>query len=114
MLQSLITKQCNKCYYCKVEMTIKDSTKFKPTDATTEHLIDKWSSSKHRKIESEDNLAAACFQCNNTRGSIRNTIARRYYQEIITKYGMKVKAANISSEKLYKKFGPVPQELLKL
>lgn len=114
MLQSLITKQCNQCYYCKVEMTIKDSTKFKPTDATTEHLIDKWGSPKHQKIESEDNLVAACFQCNNTRGSIRNAIARRYYQEIINKYGMKVKAANISSKKLYKKFGPVPQELLNL
>lgn len=114
MLQSLITKQCNQCYYCKVEMTIKDSIKFKTTDATTEHLIDKWSSPKHRKIESEDNLVAACFQCNNTRGSIRNAIARRYYQEIINKYKMKVKAANISSEKLYKKFGPVPQELLEL
>lgn len=113
-LQSLIAKQCNKCHYCQVQMTINANDKFKSTDATTEHLIDKWSSPKHQKIESEDNLVAACFQCNNTRGSIRNAIARRYYQEIISKYGMKVKAANISSKKLYKKFGPVPQELLKL
>lgn len=114
MLQSLITKQCNKCHYCAVQMTIKDSTKFKPTDATTEHLIDKWSSLKHQKIESENNLVAACFQCNNTCGSIRNATARRYYQEIINKYGMKMKAANVSSKELYKKFGAVPQELLNL
>lgn len=117
MLQSLIIKQCNQCYYCKVQMTIKDNTKFKPTeptDATIEHLIDKWSSPKHQKIESEDNIVAACYQCNNTRGSIRNSIARKYYQQIINKYGMKLKAANICSRELYKKFGAVPQEILKL
>lgn len=95
-------------------MTVKDITKFKSTDATIEHLIDKWSSPKHCKIESKDNLVAACFQCNNSRGSIRNLIARKYYQQIINKYGMKVKAANISSKELYKKFGAVPQELLNL
>lgn len=114
MLQSLITKQCNQCYYCKVQMTTKDSTKFKPTDATTEHLIDKWSSPKHCKIESEENMVAACFQCNNTRGAIRNSIARKYYQQMINKYDMKIKAANVSSAELYKKFGAVPQELLNL
>lgn len=113
-LQSLIAKQCNKCYYCKVQMTINVNEKFKSTDATREHLIDKWSSPKHCKIELEDNIVAACFQCNNTRGAIRNSIARNYYQQIINKHGVKIKAANTTSKELYKKFGPVPQELLKL
>ena len=83
-----------------------------PQQATLEHLIDKWSSPKHIKIEDDSNLVAACYACNNTRGNARNAIARRYYQQQMGSKGMKGSAASIASKQLYKLFGPVPQELL--
>jgi hypothetical protein len=79
--------------------------------ATVEHLKDKWASKSHRKIEDENNVVAACFKCNNTRGNKRNVIARKYYQCVINQKNLKLKAASISSSELYKLFGPVPQHL---
>lgn len=79
--------------------------------ATVEHLVDKWSSPKHMKIEVASNLVAACFQCNNTRGIKRNRIARDYYKRIVAKRGIKLAVASTSSKVLYSKFGLVPQHL---
>lgn len=79
--------------------------------ATIEHLIDKWSSPKHIKIETSSNLVAACFKCNNTRGAIRNKIARDYYKMKAKEKGIKLAVASTSSRTLYKMFGPVPQNL---
>lgn len=107
-IEELIVNQNNKCYYCSCEM---NRTKNSKQQATIEHLIDKWSSPKHQKIEEESNLVAACYQCNNTRGSIRNKIARNYYKEMAVKKGMKVAVASTSSKNLYKMFGSVPQAL---
>lgn len=76
-----------------------------------EHLVDKWSSPKHNKIEDDSNLVAACFTCNNTRGNVRNKIARAYYQGQMGLRRIKGSAASISSKQLYKQFGPVPQQL---
>lgn len=112
-LDSLVKSQSCKCYYCAVQMTFKSECKFKDTDATVEHLVDKWSSPKHVRSDARSNLVAACFKCNNTRGNARNRIARDYYQSIINKKKLGVKAANISSKALYKKFGAIPQELFK-
>jgi 5-methylcytosine-specific restriction endonuclease McrA len=111
-LAQLITKQQCKCHYCGTTM-LTDCTRAHPQQATLEHLIDKWSSPGHQKIEDDNNLVAACYKCNNTRGNARNVIARRYYQELINNAGMKkIKAASTKSRQLYKMFGPVPQDLL--
>jgi uncharacterized protein YaaW (UPF0174 family) len=82
-----------------------------PQLATVEHLIDKWSSPKHIRIEDSSNLVAACFQCNNSRGNARNRIARDYYKMQAAKKSMKLAVASTSSRTLYKLFGPVPQNL---
>jgi len=86
-------------------------TKKSPHQATLEHLLDKWSSPKHIKIESPDNLVAACFECNNSRGNARNCIARNYYKVQATKKGIKLAVASTPSRVLHKMFGPVPQNL---
>ena len=91
-----------------------NQTNKSPQQATLEHLIDKWSSPKHRKIECPTNLVAACFQCNNSRGSIRNRIARSYYKSKASAKGMKLAVASTSSQKLYSLFGPVPQQLFNM
>jgi 5-methylcytosine-specific restriction endonuclease McrA len=109
-LVSLITKQHCKCHYCGVVM-LTDCVRGDPHQATVEHLIDKWSSPKHIKIEDESNLVAACFLCNNTRGNTRNKIARSYYKQLITAKQLKINAASTNSKQLYKMFGPVPQHL---
>ncbi len=82
-----------------------------PRLATVEHLVDKWSSPKHIKIDVASNLVAACFQCNNTRGAKRNRIARSYYKIQVAKQGIKLAVASTSSRVLYSMFGPVPQDL---
>lgn len=107
-LINLVAQQGNKCYYCKCEM---NQTKKSPQQATVEHLIDKWSSPKHRKIECSSNVVAACFHCNNSRGAARNRIARDYYKTQAAKKSMKLAVASTSSRILYKLFGPVPQHL---
>lgn len=107
-LSALMESQGNKCYYCGCQMnTVQKS----PHQATLEHLIDKWSSPNHIKIESSSNLVAACFDCNNTRGNSRNRIARNYYKIQATKRNIKIAIASTSSRSLYKLFGPVPQHL---
>lgn len=110
-LFSLIKQQNNKCYYCKCEM---NRTKKSPQLATIEHLLDKWSSPGHVKIEGPSNLVAACFHCNNTRGAKRNRIARDYYKAEAAKRGMKLAVASTSSKILYKLFGPIPQQLFNI
>lgn len=112
-LENLVKDQNCKCHYCAAQMTFKTDSKFKDTDATVEHLVDKWSSPKHVRSDARSNIVAACFKCNNNRGNARNKIARDYYQSIIDKKNLGVKAANISSKDLYKKFGAIPQELFK-
>ena len=107
-LHSLIQRQHNKCHYCQCEMNREAKS---PQLATVEHLIDKWSSPKHQKIEDEWNLVAACFECNNARGNQRNRIARGYYKTMATQRSMKLAVASTSSRTLYKLFGPVPQQL---
>jgi hypothetical protein len=76
-----------------------------------EHLKDKWASPYHQKIEEDSNKVAACWKCNNTLGNRRNRIARSYYQRIIDDRKIQMKAASTQSNRLYKLFGPVPQEL---
>lgn len=109
-LAILITRQQCKCYYCGTAM-LTDCARAHPQQATVEHLVDKWSSPQHIKIEDENNLVAACYTCNNVRGNAHNVIARRYYQQLIGAKQMKIKAASTSSKVLYKLFGPVPQNL---
>jgi len=82
-----------------------------PQLATVEHLVDKWSSPKHRKISVHTNLVAACFQCNNSRGASRNRIARDYYKQQAARKGIKLHVASTSSKFLYSMFGAVPQHL---
>lgn len=108
LLSGLVERQNNKCYYCKCDMS---TTKGSQDQTTVEHLIDKWSSPKHKKIESASNLVAACFQCNNSRGAARNRIARDYYKAQAAKKSMKLAVASTSSKTLYSLFGPVPQHL---
>jgi 5-methylcytosine-specific restriction endonuclease McrA len=110
-LAQLITRQHCRCHYCGTTMLVGGGRNH-PQHATLEHLVDKWSSPKHIKIEDDSNLVAACFACNNTRGNARNVIARRYYQQLIGNKQMKINAASTSSKQLYKLFGPVPQHLL--
>lgn len=107
-LPTLIHRQNNKCYYCQCEM---NRTKGSPQQSTLEHLVDKWSSPKHIKIEKPENLVAACFQCNNTRGAMRSRIARDYYKQLAIARCVKLHVASTSSDILYKMFGPVPQQL---
>ena len=107
-LDTLITYQNNKCHYCNCEMNRENKS---PQLATVEHLVDKWSSPKHRKIEVASNLVAACFQCNNSRGVKRNRIARDYYKKVVAKRGIKLAVASTSSKILYSMFGSVPQHL---
>ena len=107
-LTNLIRHQNNKCYYCECEMSSTNGAK---NLATLEHLIDKWSSPKHKKIEDDSNLVAACFECNNSRGAMRNRIARDYYKGQAIKKNMKLAVASTSSSKLYSLFGSVPQQL---
>ena len=108
ILDTLITCQNNKCHYCNCEMNRENKS---PQLATVEHLVDKWSSPKHMKIDVASNLVAACFQCNNSRGVKRNRIARSYYKALATKRGIKLAVASTSSKVLYSMFGPVPQDL---
>lgn len=108
ILSTLAKNQGNKCYYCSCQI---DTTKKSPHQATLEHLVDKWSSPKHIKIESPSNLVAACFECNNTRGNVRNKIARNYYKIQAAKKCIKIAVASTPSRALYKLFGPVPQNL---
>ena len=108
MLRSLVARQSNKCYYCNCEM---NRVKRSPQSETLEHLIDKWSSPKHVKIEAPSNLVAACYQCNTTRGSARNRIARDYYKILASKRGIKLAVASTSSKVLYSMFGSIPQHL---
>jgi hypothetical protein len=108
MLRSLVARQNNKCHYCNCEMNRVNRS---PQSETLEHLIDKWSSPKHAKIDAPSNLVAACYQCNTTRGSERNRIARSYYKGQATKLGIKLAVASTSSKVLYSMFGSVPQHL---
>jgi 5-methylcytosine-specific restriction endonuclease McrA len=84
--------------------------------ATVEHLVDKWSSPKHIKSYEDSNLVAACYQCNNSRGNIRNKIARSYYKRKVGEKGIKLKqpVSSTPSKELYKLFGPVPQNLFNI
>jgi len=107
-LLTMIERQGNKCYYCNCEM---NTTNKSPRQATVEHLVDKWSSPKHKKIETASNLVAACFECNNSRGAVRNRIARDYYKLMAAQKGIKLAVASTSSKNLYKMFGPIPQHL---
>ena len=111
ILDSLITRQGNKCHYCNCEMNRENKS---PQLATIEHLVDKWSSPKHRKIEDASNLVAACFECNTTRGAVRNRTARSYYKMVAAQRSMKLAVSSTSSRTLYKLFGPVPQQLFNL
>jgi hypothetical protein len=108
ILYNLILSQDNKCHYCNCEMN-REQKSLK--QATIEHLVDKWSSPKHMKIEIASNLVAACFQCNNYRGAIRNRIARNYYKKQASRQGIKLAVASTSSKKLYSLFGSIPQHL---
>jgi hypothetical protein len=78
--------------------------------ATIEHLRDKWDT-KGKKDWSETNLVAACNKCNSHRGSVRNRIARAYYQRQMMERGVKGTASSIKSSILYDRYGSVPQEL---
>jgi uncharacterized protein YaaW (UPF0174 family) len=88
-----------------------NTTNKSPQQATIEHLVDKWSSPKHNRIDKPSNLVAACFGCNNGRGVARNRIARDYYKMQAAKKSMKLAVASTPSKTLYKLFGPVPQNL---
>lgn len=108
ILYNLIINQDNKCHYCNCEMNREQKS---PQRATVEHLVDKWSSPKHMKIEIASNLVATCFQCNNSRGAMRNRIARDYYKKQASLRGKKLAVASTSSKELYSFFGAVPQHL---
>lgn len=107
-LSELLIKQNNKCCYCGCEMKHGGRD---PSSASVEHVKDAWASPKNQKIETVDNLKAACYSCNNSRGIVRNLAARRYYQQLINKKGVAMKAASTKSTMLYKMFGPVPEEV---
>jgi hypothetical protein len=108
MLLTLVVTQDNRCHYCNCDM---NNVVGSPQQATIEHLVDKWSSPKHTKIETFSNLVASCTQCNNQRGAIRNRIARKYYKRQADIKRIKVAVSSTSSKTLYKLFGPVPQHL---
>ena len=105
ILHKLVAAQCGLCHYCKCKMETGH------TQPTVEHLVDKWSSPGHIKIEDRSNLVAACHRCNNSRGNARNMIARSYYKSCAVKKGIKMAVQSTSSKTLFKMFGPVPQEL---
>lgn len=107
-LLALVQKQGNRCYYCSCEMN-QDRKSLQ--HATLEHLLDKWASPRNKKIEAASNLVAACFACNNSRGAVRNRIARDYYKKQAAKKNMKLAVASTPSRTLYSLFGSVPQQL---
>ena len=109
-LEYLLTKHGNACCYCGCEM---NRISRHPKSATIEHLKDKWESPKNQKINTEENCSVACYGCNNKRGSVRNKIARRYYQECAAKQGIKIAAASVESAKLFAMFGSVPPQKFK-
>lgn len=107
-LKAMVESQQGKCHYCGCEMIIGRRDKH---SATVEHVRDKWASPKHIKDHSPENLVAACWECNHTRGAIRNKLARKYYQRIIKERKLDMQAASTESAILFKMFGPVPQEV---
>lgn len=107
-LAAMVEAQDGKCHYCGREMIVGKRDRY---CATVEHLKDKWASPKHIKDNSPENLVAACWECNHTRGAIRNKLARRYYQVIIKEKKLQMHAANTESAILFKMFGPVPLEI---
>jgi hypothetical protein len=108
ILSDLVEAQEGKCHYCGCDMITTHRDRH---CATVEHLKDKWASHKHVKDESPENLVAACWECNHTRGAIRNKLARKYYQRIINAQKLKMHAASTESAVLFKMFGPVPPEI---
>jgi hypothetical protein len=107
VLGDLVVAQEGKCHYCGCQMITGRRDRH---CATVEHLKDKWASPFHVKDESPENLVAACWECNHTRGSIRNKLARKYYQVIIKERKLDMHAASTESAVLFKMFGPVPSE----
>ena len=107
-LKAMVESQQGKCYYCGCDMI---TTHRHRHCATVEHLKDKWASPQHIKDNSPENLVAACWECNHTRGAIRNKIARKYYQRIINEKKLTMQAASTESAKLFKMFGPVPEKV---
>jgi len=107
-LGKLVHNQTNKCYYCACQMNRRQTSQQR---ATIEHLVDKWSSLGHVKIESDSNIVAACYQCNNERGVSRNRIARSYYRKQAIAQGMRISVDSISSKDLFLMFGAIPQHL---
>jgi 5-methylcytosine-specific restriction endonuclease McrA len=107
-LADMIARQNNKCHYCSCEMNHIAKS---PQLATVEHLVDKWSSPKHIRNDDPSNLVAACFECNNSRGNVRNRIARDYYKTQAAKKSMKLAIASTSSRQLYSLFGSIPQHI---
>jgi len=78
----LYMKQGMLCHYCKCKMYITriGHGERQPENlATFEHLIDDWSSTEG-KDNSLSNIVLACFKCNNSRNSVRQSAAIRYYQ----------------------------------
>lgn len=78
----LYMKQGMRCYYCKCKMDIQrvGPGKRQPeTLATFEHLVDDWARPEG-KDNSLSNIVLACFKCNNSRNSARQSVAIRYYQ----------------------------------
>lgn len=108
ILMERVKSQNNKCHYCNCDM---NDIVGSPQQATIEHLVDKWSSPKHKKIETISNLVAACSHCNNQQGISRNSIARNYYKQCANKKKIKLSVSSTSSKTLYQMFGPVPQHL---
>jgi 5-methylcytosine-specific restriction endonuclease McrA len=54
----LLTRQNGCCYFCKLRISVRQ--------ATIDHLVPRAKGGKNR----ESNLAAACFKCNNEKGSL--------------------------------------------
>ena len=107
-LAALVQAQDGKCHYCGCQMITTHRDRH---CATVEHLKDKWASPRHIKDNSPENLVAACWECNHTRGGQRNKLARKYYQRIIKERKLDMQAASTESAILFKKFGPVPAEI---
>ncbi len=107
-LAGMVAAQDGKCHYCGRQMITTHRDKH---CATVEHLKDKWASPNHVKDNSPENLVAACWECNHTRGAVRNKLARKYYQRIIKERKLDMQAASTESAVLYKMFGPVPPEV---
>lgn len=62
----LVEAQNNKCHYCSVVMTRKDSAVTRPTDATLDHKLAKCFGGS----DELENLVASCSECNNKKGNI--------------------------------------------